>query len=116
MATLFDYIDWRGDLSFSQCELCEVDSLILSQVCYLDLYRIVPASPTAKGLSFLAAAKRYVNAHRGESNSLGAIIPPRDGHNNHQGGSLRSLRLFTAGGSCQRHKRGRAKAIQRDHL
>lgn len=76
MATLFDYIDWRGDLSFSQCEPCEVDSLILSQVCYLDLYRIVPASPTAKGLSFLAAAKRYVNAHKGEPNSLGAIIPP----------------------------------------
>lgn len=76
MATLFDYIDWRGDLSFSQCDLGEVDSLILSQVCYLDFYRIVPASPTAKGLSFLAAAKRYVNTHKGEANPLGAIIPP----------------------------------------
>lgn len=76
MGTLFDYLDWRGDLSFEQCELGEVDSLILSLISYLDLYRIVPASHDAKGLSLIAAAKRYVQRHKGEGNNIGLIMPP----------------------------------------
>jgi hypothetical protein len=75
MGTLFDYLDWRGDLTFEQCELGEVDSLILSLVSYLDFYKIVPASPAAKGLTFLAAAKRYAQRHKGEGNNIGLIMP-----------------------------------------
>ena len=76
MGTLFDYLDWRGDLTFDQCEISEVDSLILSLICYLDFYKIVPASPAAKGLTFLAAAKRYAQKHKGEGNNIGLIMPP----------------------------------------
>ncbi len=36
MANLFDYLKWRGDLSLSQSELCDVDRLILSELCYMD--------------------------------------------------------------------------------
>lgn len=35
MNTLFEYIKWRGDLSFEQSPLNEVDNLILSKLSYL---------------------------------------------------------------------------------
>ena len=33
---MFDYLDWRGDLTFSAAPFCEVDNLILSLISYLD--------------------------------------------------------------------------------
>ena len=35
MSSLFDYIKWRGDLSFEQSSFNEVDNLILSKLSYL---------------------------------------------------------------------------------
>lgn len=37
MANILDYITWRGDLTFKQSELNEVDSLILSRFSYFPL-------------------------------------------------------------------------------
>lgn len=37
MANIFDYIKWRGDLSFSQSEFNNVDNLILSRFSYFPL-------------------------------------------------------------------------------
>ncbi|MDR0300726.1 MAG: DUF2974 domain-containing protein [Treponema sp.] len=48
MADLFDYLTWRGDLSFSQSPLNPVDSLIFSQLSYLPFDGIVSA-PGEKG-------------------------------------------------------------------
>ncbi len=76
MGTVFDYIDWRGDIPFSVIGIGEIDNMIFSQICYIDFKGIIPASPKAKPISFLAAAKRYVQAHRGETINLGAIMPP----------------------------------------
>ena len=75
MGTLFDYIEWRGDIQFSTIGVGEIDNLIFSQICYIDFKRIVPASFTARPVSFLAAAKKYMQAHRGETVNLGAIMP-----------------------------------------
>ena len=33
---IFDYIEWRGDLSFQQSAFNEIDGLILSIFAYLD--------------------------------------------------------------------------------
>ena len=77
MGTLFDYLDWRGDITFDEYAPCEVDSLILSHLAYLDFYKIVPSSVTAKGVELLAAVKRYVNTHKGEGNVVGLILPPQ---------------------------------------
>ena len=77
MGTLFDYLDWRGDITFKEYGVCEVDSLIFSSFAYLDLYKIVPASVSAKGVELLPAVKKYVNTHKGESNAVGLIIPPQ---------------------------------------
>ena len=34
MANVFDYIEWRGDLTFKQSQFNEIDNLILSRVSY----------------------------------------------------------------------------------
>lgn len=39
----FDYLQWRGDLSFSNSPLCEVDALILCQLSYIKFNDIIPA-------------------------------------------------------------------------
>ena len=43
MAGMFDYLDWRGDLSFDEAEFNEVDSMILAWLSYAALDGIVPA-------------------------------------------------------------------------
>ena len=75
MGTLFDYIDWRGDISFSEVDVTEVDNLIFSLISYIDFKSIVPASIGAHPQKFLAAAKQYLKQHKGEHNPLGAIVP-----------------------------------------
>lgn len=40
MSNLFDYISWRGDLSFEASPLCEVDNFIFCMVTYIDYNRI----------------------------------------------------------------------------
>lgn len=42
MADLLEYIKWRGDLTFAQDPLNEVDGLILSNMSYVDFFDIVP--------------------------------------------------------------------------
>ena len=39
--TVFDYIKWRGDLTFEQDPFNEVDSFILTQVTFLDFSNII---------------------------------------------------------------------------
>ena len=41
MANIFDYIEWRGDLSFSQSPFNEIDNLILSRVSYFPFDSII---------------------------------------------------------------------------
>ena len=33
MANIFDYLDWRGDLTLSERAFNEVDNLILAEIC-----------------------------------------------------------------------------------
>ncbi len=77
MGTVFDYIEWRGDLPFSQVPIGEVDNLIFSMISYLDFKKMVPVSPKAKPVSFLLAAKRYMQARKNDpSQTLGVLFSP----------------------------------------
>ena len=76
MANMMDYINWRGDLEFSQVPLCEVDNLILSALCYIDFENIISPSFN-KTILFNTAARNYLKQHRGEKAYLGAIVPPQ---------------------------------------
>ena len=46
MADIFDYIDWRGDLTFKQSPFNEIDNLILSRVSYLPFDKIIEFDET----------------------------------------------------------------------
>lgn len=74
--SLFDYIDWRGDLLFSEAPLNEVDNLILSQISYVDFEGIVPHLPTDPPVTLRNAARQYLRLHKGEIPYLGKIVPP----------------------------------------
>ena len=43
MPNIFDYIVWRGDLSFKQSAFNDVDNLILSRLSFLPFDSIVPS-------------------------------------------------------------------------
>ena len=43
MSNVFDYLAWRGDLSFAQSPFNEADSLILCRLSYIPFDRIAPA-------------------------------------------------------------------------
>lgn len=57
MGNFFDYLNWRGDLSFENAGLNEVDCLILSYFAYADLEGIVPETPYESVMLSMAAAK-----------------------------------------------------------
>ncbi len=76
MATAFDYLDWRGDITFGEVGVNEVDSLILSMICYIDFDGIVPEEHGDRSIQLLSAARQYLREHKGEQAYIGAIIPP----------------------------------------
>lgn len=54
-ANVFDYIDWRGDLSFGQSPFNEIDALILSIFAYLDF------SCLKENVTYFRQAVRLIN-------------------------------------------------------
>ena len=59
MSNLFDYLDWRGDLSFGNAPLCPVDALVLSVLAYRRLGAYIPADPAAEPVRLCDAAEAY---------------------------------------------------------
>lgn len=59
MANIRDYLKWRGDLTFNQDPFNEVDSLILSELCYLDYEGIIPAWNEKKSISMPKLIETY---------------------------------------------------------
>ena len=76
MGNLIDYVDWRGDLSFSQVELCEVDSLLLSLLSYVDFEGIVPSHEEGGSITLLGAMREFNKINKGKKLNLGKFIPP----------------------------------------
>ncbi len=58
MANLYDYITWRGDLTFDERPFNDVDNLILSELCYAEMEDIVPTD--SKQISLEHLNKRYI--------------------------------------------------------
>lgn len=61
MADLFDYLQWRGDLPFSQVPFGPVDALLLSALVYIRFDEFVPES-LSQSVSLPDAAKK-LEAH-----------------------------------------------------
>ena len=60
MSNIFDYLNWRGDITFGNAPLCPADALILSVLPYIRLEGFVPSSPTAEPVRLADAAKAYL--------------------------------------------------------
>lgn len=74
MANIFDYLKWRGDLSFAVAPFNEVDELIMSELSYIDFTDVVPADCSSK-ISLKDAADQLFAKNKEEKMSLGVIIP-----------------------------------------
>ena len=59
MENVFDYLDWRGDLTLDLVPLCDVDAVVLSRLSYLPLDGLVPpeGAPVGALMRQLLASK-----------------------------------------------------------
>ena len=72
MTNQFDYLKWRGDLSFSQDKFNEVDGSILAMLSYVD-YDAISKEP----IILHRATEGYCPERKYDSVKLGLIIPSK---------------------------------------
>lgn len=78
MANIIDYLHWRGDITFDQVKLNEVDNLILSQLAFVDFTGIVPSDPSAPSVTIKQAAMQFFFENDVKKNTRpGLIISPQ---------------------------------------
>lgn len=63
MASIMEYLDWRGDIPFSFDPFNETDNLLLCQIAYVHYENIVPGMDTDDTVSVCDAAKKYLELH-----------------------------------------------------
>ena len=73
MADMFDYLVWRGDLSFSEIAPNEIDAAILSMIVYIDFARL-----TASEGKLAQFAEHYCIDDEYGSVKLGLIVPSKN--------------------------------------
>lgn len=67
MSDIFDYVEWRGDITFWEKEFNDVDNLILSLLAYTDLKGIISMDEGSAPISVTDAWARYVEAGKDQS-------------------------------------------------
>lgn len=78
MANIIDYLKWRGDITFEQVKLNEVDNLILSQLAFVDFTGIVPSDPAVPAVTLKQAAMQFFFENDVKKNTRpGLIISPQ---------------------------------------
>ena len=66
MSNLFDYVAWRGDLTFGNASLCPADALVFSMIAYMNFEGLVPRDPREEPVRLADVAKAYFARPRGE--------------------------------------------------
>ena len=69
--SIYDYLKWRGDLSFEQDKFNEVDSFIFTQLIYYNFEGIVLEEP----ILLKEALKHYYETNNSRKFKIGLIIP-----------------------------------------
>ncbi len=72
MSNLYDYLAWRGDLSFGNAPLCPVDTLLLSTLSYVRLDGVLSPDPKAEPVRLCDLAEQL--AARGEGGKNEALL------------------------------------------
>lgn len=76
-SSLLDYILWRGDLSFEQCEFGEIDASILAHLAYEHIEGLVSSS-FSQGITLADLAENFKKtANLRERTSMGYGINPK---------------------------------------
>lgn len=78
MANVIDYLQWRGDLTFAQSSLNEVDSVLFVFLSYFDLEGIIPTDPENESISLKEAIMLERVHHVDRPFYGGAMIPSAD--------------------------------------
>lgn len=72
---VFDYLSWRGDLSFQERPFNEIDALILNIISFLDFEDIVSPYPSKEEKKMSEVIHTFFENQSGKTLSLGLIIP-----------------------------------------
>lgn len=76
MGTLYDYLKWRGDLSFEEVSVNDVDSLIFALLSYIDFKWIVPPDHQGSSIPIQAAANSFFARHPNPKEiNMGVLLP-----------------------------------------
>ena len=75
MANLFDYVHWRGDLSFHTSAFNEIDNLVFSEICYIDFEKAVSKFPSDEKRLLSDAIVDVFSHVKKEDMVLGLIVP-----------------------------------------
>ena len=75
MASILDYITWRGDLSFRQSPFQEVDSLIFSTLSYVEFELLSLVIDETNSVTIGQAGEEFARLNADEMRSPGRIIP-----------------------------------------
>ena len=79
MGTVYDYLNWRGDLSFRASPFCEVDSLILAMLSYVNMQDIVPSPASHREpISVWAASKEFLERYPDPKSAKMGVLIPKD--------------------------------------
>ncbi len=75
-SSLYEYLNWRGDIGFEILPLGEVDNLIFSLISYMDFEEVVSGELLQKKPPVLLnVTKSYLRSQEGKIKKLGLIIP-----------------------------------------
>ena len=73
VADMYEYLKWRGDISFAEKRFCEIDSIILSMIVYVDY----DALGLTDGACLSDLARDYCLDNEYNSVKLGLIVPSK---------------------------------------
>ncbi len=75
MANILDYVDWRGDIPFSVSPFNEVDNLVFTQFCFIDIDGALSPRVSDGSISLAEAVAYYFDKHPDDNESMGLIVP-----------------------------------------
>jgi len=93
MASLFDYISWRGDLGFDKTPFNPVDNIVFSQLSYLPMEEIVPGPQERGWVTIGELAAKYAVMQKDNPSGLSNDITVID-----------AISVINAIGSAPRYK------------
>ncbi len=67
MASILDYVEWRGDLTFKEREFNDVDNLILAELAYTDLLGVLENGGLEDTITITEAYKKYKDLGKDQS-------------------------------------------------